>query len=130
MLTGVAEIDSQHKELFAAVNSFVQSILDGREKDDIATLFRFLDHYANVHFATEEALLEKENYPEINIHKAQHNYFRTAFAKLKARCDNEGYSQDILNDAHRNVSSWLLNHVAKTDKHWAQFIKSRQQTAN
>ena len=130
LLTGVPEIDKQHMNLFTVVNSFAQSIMDENDKQEVDKLYNFLSEYVVLHFSTEEKMLELEGYPaaEFAVHKAQHAYFTRAFCALKRRYDLLGHSPDLTRDTHRDVSGWLLNHVAKADGIWAARLKEKRET--
>ena len=126
LLTGNAEIDNQHMELFTVVNAFVQAIIDERDKQEVDKLFKFLEDYTVMSFGAEEKMLEAEHYPDLAIHKAQHAYFKRTFDALKRRYEHLGHSEQLVKDTHRDVASWLLNHVAKGDQQWATFLKNKK----
>ncbi|MDD2773204.1 MAG: bacteriohemerythrin [Elusimicrobiales bacterium] len=129
LLTGVPEIDKQHLNLFTVVNSFVQSIMDENDKQEVDKLYTFLSEYVVLHFTTEEQMLERECYPaaELAVHKAQHAYFTRAFCALKRRYDLLGHSPELVRDTHRDVSNWLLTHVAKADIIWSAHLKEKRE---
>ena len=125
--TGVAEIDAQHKELFVRVNAYVKALMAEAGPEEIDRLFRFLNEYVDLSFSTEEKLLSDFSYPDISIHKAQHEYFKKRFASLKKIYDTHGVSDSLIQKIHKEVANWLVNHIAKTDKEWAVVIKHKKE---
>lgn len=127
--TGVSEIDAQHKELFIRVNAYIKALMDDAVPEEIDRLFKFLGEYIDMHFSTEEKLLLEAAYPDLHIHKAQHNYFRVRFAALKKTYDIQGITEGLLQRTHREVANWLITHVAKTDHEWVAFLKRKEEEA-
>ena len=123
--TGFPEIDSQHKELFSVANNFVSAIIEEREKDEIARVFKFLEDYIVFHFSNEEKLLAEKGYPDLEKHVLQHNYFKRHFEALKAAYEVGGVTPELVSGVHKHVVGWLALHIANTDISWANYLKSR-----
>lgn len=62
LLTGISEIDTQHKELFNLMNWFFNACERGSCGKQIRRVFEFLNNYIAYHFDTEEAYMIKYNY--------------------------------------------------------------------
>ena len=59
LATGNADIDDQHKRLFAAVNALFDAYRSGKERQEVEKTMEFLTAYTAKHFADEEKLQEK-----------------------------------------------------------------------
>ena len=79
--TGIKAIDDQHKELINKVNAL--SANKSFTKDDIQKTITILADYVVQHFADEQALHTKYNYPKAAAHKALHDNFIAEIEKIK-----------------------------------------------
>ena len=64
---GISEIDDQHKELFGRINKMLNIIVESSEIDETGKVIDFLDEYVVSHFATEEGLMKRFDYPIYSI---------------------------------------------------------------
>jgi hemerythrin-like metal-binding protein len=82
--TGIAEIDRQHRYLFALGARLARSAESVDDVQEIAYTICELSQYANEHFVFEEQVMEKAGYEHLAYHKAMHEFMRTRLA-LHAR---------------------------------------------
>jgi diguanylate cyclase (GGDEF) domain/hemerythrin-like metal-binding domain len=119
--SGNAEIDAQHMELVAIVNSLLEHVIAEDTVPDLNFRFQNVYHVVEKHFADEEAILVSSGYPDAHEHVAQHN-------ELLQKC------ADLLQqDAASPVSSvqmlqciihdLVLNHMIKEDGKYVAFLK-------
>lgn len=120
---GFAEIDSQHRWLVAATNSLYDLLSTGQpERAEVEKLLNGLVDYTLTHFVTEELLFHWHNYPDEDAHTKEHTDFVNAVKEWKKRYqDGEEISMEIL----EFLKSWLVNHILKSDKAYAPFLKER-----
>lgn len=71
--TGVANIDNQHRKLFALGNDLLNAIIDHKPKLDVELLLDELMHDIANHFCTEESLLTRIKHPYLSEHRATHH---------------------------------------------------------
>jgi hemerythrin len=123
---GVTEIDAQHKELFARINSLRAAMSEGKGKTEISKTTTFLEEYVVIHFGTEEKYMSKYDYPEYAAHRAKHAEFVRDFADLKRKLEQLESQQAITSflviDLQRRLVDWLLNHIGKVDKALGFFL--------
>jgi len=117
-------LDDQTKELFGRVNDFIMAMMQGQEGYEVERLFDFVDNFIGDHFHQEEETLKSYSFPDLKRHMAQHEYFRRAFRTIKDTYLITGLNEDLLRKVHLNIVSWLIAHVSKTDKEWAEYIKN------
>ena len=121
---GVEAIDNQHKELLGQINRLSETIGSGAGGEEITHALSFLDKYVNVHFQTEETLMEKRGYPFTTEHKNQHRIFYKCFLNLKSEMDDASLDRVFLSFRTQIfLVDWLINHSTKTDKHLGKFLK-------
>lgn len=69
LLTGNALIDSEHRQLFAAINDLMDACSQGKGRDKILSTAKFLTGYVAKHFGDEEQLQMRSKYPNYPAHK-------------------------------------------------------------
>ena len=125
LLTGVAEIDAQHRFLvdtLIAADAAPVGEGGGRQAEKIT---RDLLAYAIYHFETEEALLRRSGYDraepaDADLHRQQHRGFSQRVVELRAEVrDSERSAQEALVSF---LKDWLINHILTSDRRLGQFI--------
>lgn len=125
LATGVQEIDNQHKELFDAINKLFDACSQGKGKEEVDKVIKFLGDYVVLHFGAEEKLQKKFSYPEYNAHKEQHEKFISDFLELKKQIDTEGANARSVILINRVVVDWLIKHIGVSDKKLGVFLKDK-----
>lgn len=65
LIVNMPEIDKQHAMMFSMFSVLIESIREGETSDKLGVLFKTLLDYADLHFKTEENLMEQAGYPGI-----------------------------------------------------------------
>ncbi|MBI5889751.1 MAG: hemerythrin family protein [Nitrosomonadales bacterium] len=125
LLTGVAEIDRQHRILVDTLNEAQVKLTSEADDPLFEQITRDLLAYAIYHFNTEEQLMQQHGYAtasaeEARVHLAAHRSFSEQVVALrdKARAGKPGSREELL----RFLKNWLTNHIMTTDKRLGQFI--------
>jgi methyl-accepting chemotaxis protein/hemerythrin len=116
----VAEIDGQHKELVSLINELNESMRSGRGKRALLDVFTRLKEYTVHHFATEEALFAKFNYPGRLAHEKEHERLVNSVLELEAKFQRGQVA--VTNEVMDFLKKWLLNHINGTDKRYSSFF--------
>ncbi|MCU6789764.1 hemerythrin domain-containing protein, partial [Agathobaculum ammoniilyticum] len=75
MVTGNELIDSEHTQLFEAINALLDACASGRGRDSLRDTAEFLSDYVAKHFGDEEQLQKQYHYPHYDAHRTFHvNY--------------------------------------------------------
>jgi hemerythrin len=135
MAVGEETIDNQHKRLLSQINKLVQTVssLDvniGQLRETI----HFLYEYINEHFSYEETYMLRNKYPDFNKHKAMHEGFIKFYdgfqKKLMERSTKPNFSsvdiKELLEEANKYLSGWLINHIKRADMQYADYIKKQK----
>lgn len=125
LLTGIEEIDNQHKELFKNVGNLLLACNKGKGKDEINSIINYLESYVTEHFKTEEKYMNEYNYSEYLNHKSEHEEFIQSFMLLKDQFTKEGASSFFALQINQKIVNWLIIHVQETDKKMANFLQDR-----
>jgi hemerythrin len=124
LATGNEEIDLQHKELFRRFNDLLTSCKEGKGKDEVVDLLFFLGDYVRTHFATEEELQVRHNYPGYPQHKEQHEGFIRDLRSLESQLNTDGVTLPLVIQTNQTMVGWLIKHISGTDKELANFLRS------
>ena len=119
--TGNDEIDRQHKELLDRMEVLLMSLLNGREEAEAGETLRHLASYIDIHFGTEETLMERTGYDRLDIHRAAHENMRgqvKALAEAFEKAPREAPVQ-ILNF----LTEWLRQHLSSEDQLMADHLR-------
>ncbi len=123
---GIAKMDDEHKELFVRINALFRHVLsqstDGAQLDRIVA---FIREYVDFHFTDEEQMLVANKYPKFAEHKKLHEAFRREFEVITERLKTEGFSARLLIVIQDKVVNWLLEHIAKVDHDYGEFLRNR-----
>lgn len=112
---GDVQINHQHRRLFALANHVLRSTEKAELLDCVVRLFQYIEE----HFAYEEALMEKVNFPMLADHVQSHQ-------RLIARL--ESLSGEELDDAAYKaaleslVRDWALGHIPHEDAKLAEYL--------
>jgi hemerythrin len=120
MAVGIPEIDRQHQELIALINSLFRAVLDGKGKKAAGAALRFLKDYIVIHFATEERFMAETGYPLREQHHEQHQIFIGDFNKLITDFEDQGSSSELVVLVNEKVVHWLIEHIMKMDRQLAR----------
>jgi hemerythrin len=125
LTTGINEIDTQHKELFKRINRLLDACYQGKGKEEIDDLIRFLSDYVVDHFGTEESLMDRYDYPESRPHRSQHEDFQKRFSDLKRELQTSGERLVAVIGTNQLLGDWWINHIGKVDKTLGAFLKTK-----
>lgn len=125
LATGNSMIDSQHKQLFDALNGLLDACAQGQGRAEAGRAMAFLKDYTVKHFGDEEALQKKCGYPEYITHKGYHEGFKKVVAELEAELSKTGPTTLLVGKINRSVGEWLVSHIKREDKKLAAYIRSR-----
>jgi len=120
--TGVADIDDDHRAMFALANE----IGDGVAKQDEAfraELQRFIA-LAEAHFAKEEDLLVRSGYPDVEAHKAYHASLLNKAKELKAICDGKDDPQQA-GACYLALVDFLVDDIVRGDTRFKSHLDHR-----
>jgi len=126
-LTGLKNVDDQHRHLIDLLNKFGDSLLSIESNtDDLEPLFQELAKYAQYHFTEEENLMQeiKIDKSHYDLHVEEHLNFLNDVKSLhkKMGSDKEKLSKQLLDF----LTHWLAYHILGSDKNMAKQIEEIQ----
>lgn len=121
---GIEEMDNQHGNI-VAIGDKLLTLLDLGDSvdhyDEIVSILKELRDYASYHFASEEALFNKLDYPNKDVHMMEHEFFMKKVDKFM-ETDIDGAQIESLKSLTDFVMGWVLHHILNTDNEYADII--------
>jgi hemerythrin len=105
------------------VNKLERALRVGEGNAAVDGILDRLMTYAGLHFAAEESLMERHEFPGLSTHRAQHETFRKKMMTLLER--HRGAKQGVAVELLLFLQTWLKGHVLKTDKQYTAFLNAR-----
>ena len=111
--TGIAEVDHEHQELVALINTLHEASRKAGDSD-LEGFFGDLLAAISAHFALEERAMREARYPELNAHKQDHERL---LDDLRDIMDSDISAQaDARSDALGSaLDTWFSLHFATFD---------------
>ena len=120
--TSVALFDEHHKNLFAMVNELSDAMQHKRSKDAIGNVLQRLITYTGTHFAAEEEVFRKTNYPEEAAHVKLHRELVAQAVALQQKF-NSGETL-LTQEVIEFLQDWLVTHIKGTDSRYGAHLRS------
>lgn len=118
-VTGIEQIDEEHRHLFELLNrAYTLAIMDYHSDyyQQIKDILTELDRYAEEHFAHEEAYMTQIRDPELILQRSQHAFFREKLLDFDfANIDNVEDQQRVLTELVAFLAKWLYRHILSSD---------------
>ena len=118
---GIEQVDKQHQKLAKTIRKLQKSLVNGRFSPETGETLKFLVEYTKEHFGTEEALMEKVGYEELEAHKKLHHKLVQQVVDILL-----GLKKGKKIDAYELIdflTDWLINHIVQEDKKIGKFIE-------
>ncbi len=123
LLTGIQDIDIQHKLFFDAING-LEGLEEKQNADDLWFVVSNIEEYARSHFQTEEEYMRKFMYPDTDEHLDQHREFLGKYKKLKKDFEEKGITIDYMEILKVFLEEWIIQHYSCIDQKMAIYIRN------
>jgi hemerythrin len=127
LLTGNDEIDAQHRELFARVGQLLDASRERRSREEVVRLLEYLGQYVVKHFAAEEMMMDTSGYDRIESHRLEHRAFVRELEVLRLELKSEGPTNRFVIRVGNRVTTWLREHIYRTDRMFGEWLRHREQ---
>lgn len=114
-ITGVAEIDVQHKKLIDKYNEFLAAIQSNQGREAAGAVLDFLQFYAGWHFGEEEHCMAMHDCVVASVNKRAHRQFLTMFNQFYTDWQTGGMDLDLMAATFVELGSWIENHIRRVD---------------
>ena len=120
-LVGIEPIDRQHKVIFDSLLA-IENSLDKRDPWHIVEWFiTELEKSIVSHFLAEETLLELFQYPQIELHRAQHSKLKAGIKELEQTLKQSMSTTALV----PYFEQWFIKHVLAEDRGYVAHLKPR-----
>ena len=120
-------VDGQHKELIRMFNNLLAACASDKKEaeknKEIKELLDFLCLYTVQHFADEEDLQVKCEFPGYEEHRAMHEEFKLKAFDLCKKFEGWGYSYKLASILRAQIGQWLVDHIQQEDKKISEYLK-------
>jgi hemerythrin len=119
----IAALDNQHQGLFATINELNEALAAGEAGAVTDPVLQKLVDYALTHFASEESLMTKHEFPGLAAHRIEHDKFTQSVVKFLEdyRAGKPGVPVSLM----LFLQTWLKEHILTTDKAYSGFLNAR-----
>ncbi len=127
-ITGLTEVDDQHRYLVDLINRFGRLVTKNDELllDEIEKVFKDLTNYTEYHFTEEETLMKKASIDDHHFkqHRKEHANFLQEVIKVKKTitANHPSSAMSLL----KFLTYWLAYHILGIDKSMAKQIAAIQ----
>lgn len=122
LMTGNQLIDSEHKELFTAINNLLDACSQGKGRENVMNTAKFLESYVKKHFSDEEHLQVQTKYPGYLSHKTFHDGYKKQISQIVSQLTQEGASMKTLGQINQAAAT-LMSHISIEDRKLAKYVK-------
>lgn len=114
-MTGIEQIDNEHRMLFQMINQLSDALTAGNSHQVLSEMTQQLTDYAAIHFAHEEAYMEKIHDPELPRQKKEHAAFAARIAQMTPSALDEENEKKQLYEMLEYLVRWLYHHILGSD---------------
>ena len=122
---GIPELDREHEELFRHFDRLIEAIAGRHDGTGALEIIHFLDDYIHNHFMREEKLMHTFHFPEGELHKGQHRYFKGVFYRLREEIEKNGAHQFDELQLAKLLTTWWTNHIMNLDRKLGSYLESQ-----
>jgi hemerythrin-like metal-binding protein len=123
LAVGVEAIDEQHRQLFSLLNEFQKASSADSDESLLRETVNELVEYTKIHFAFEETLLAKHEYPDIEPHKLAHMQLAV---QVNRYAESAKFGAGPLSsELYFFLRTWLNGHIRGTDRRYGAYLNAR-----
>ncbi|HTY38736.1 MAG TPA: bacteriohemerythrin [Bacteroidota bacterium] len=120
---GVRLLDQQHKRLFELLNELYEGLRQQRGMEVLGSVLFEMIKYTEIHFATEERLMQQHGFAGLEAHKLEHLVLTKKVREFQAEFQSGKATTPI--NVLQFLRHWLENHILGTDKKYSSFFGTK-----
>ncbi len=122
---GVEEIDRDHERIFALLNELQAAVDAGTGQEVLGKSLDGLTHYVNYHFAHEEALFLRTNYPDRKAHERKHQALTATVKEIREDFQTD-FSEALPRQVLEFLKNWICEDILGADRDFGLYFKAQQ----
>jgi hemerythrin len=119
--SAIEQIDDEHKRLVGLLNELHRALKAGTGQGALGGILEGLYQYTCYHFAHEEMLFKRSNYPGYEKHLRQHRELTTKVLEIYEGFQKEA-STMAPEEALEFLKTWLAQHIMGSDREFGQYL--------
>ena len=120
---GVEEIDREHKRLLGLLNELHDAVHAGDAREVLGKVLDELMLYVGYHFAHEEELFLRTNYPGNERHRRQHRALTITVKEVREDFQLSG-SEGLPVQVLEFLKTWLFEHIMGSDRAFGMYYNA------
>lgn len=123
---GIKTVDLQHQKFFYLLNEIKMYTLTGEDNTTILEIIDQLKAYTQYHFETENRIMTRIGFPDIDEHLKQHDLFINKIEEFRITYTykSETLSLQMLSF----LQKWFLVHIPEYDNQYVECIKLKNKS--
>lgn len=122
---GVELIDEQHKLLIQRIKDLSDAVNSSRGAVEIGKTLGFMIDYTDFHFSTEEKHMYNMDYPGRDVHKGQHDEFKSTLNEMVMEFEEDGATAQLSEWVNNYLINWLVKHIKSIDTKLSDFLQKK-----
>ncbi len=122
---GVELIDDQHKMLIKRIKDLSDAVNSSRGAIEIGKTLGFMIDYTGFHFSTEEKHMTGLGYPGYEVHKQQHEEFKSTLNEMVMEFEEDGATAQLSEWVNNYLINWLVKHIKSIDTKLSEFLREK-----
>ncbi len=118
---GEEVMDGEHAAQIRLLESFEKGLLGGRAKDELVIVLDRLVEFTNLHFMSEEILMQQRSYPGLGLHVKEHDSLLEQVRKIQTTF-NDG-DQTMTETELKTLRAWLIDHIRTKDHAFVAYLE-------
>jgi len=121
---GVPSIDEQHAKMVSLLNQLHDGMMGGTDKITLGRTLQALIEFTMTHFAYEEELLERAEYPDGEAHKKEHADLIGQIQGIRRGYESDGPAVVTI-PVLSFLANWVSNHILGTDMRYRPHLMAK-----
>jgi len=116
-----AMMNMLHEDEIELINEFYDAV-KARDIEKIDELFKAILAEVETHFKSEEDMMEQSGYPDLQMHKSDHDLMRKKLEKFFKRWEVLKGPKEVQGFLENDFKKWYTQHVSKWDTQTAPYL--------
>jgi hemerythrin len=124
---GNAIMDGEHAAQLRLLDSFEKGLREGKDAHDLVIIFDRLLEFTNLHFMSEEVLMQRHAYPALALHAKEHDALLDQARKIQSSFTSD--DPTMTESELAILRNWLVEHIQTKDQAFVLYLKKRNEEA-
>ncbi len=127
--TNISFMDNGTRKFIFELNKLSDAMKNGEGRQYVIFALDFLGEYSEKHLISEEKVMIKYRFHDIEGHAVQHEEFRSELQKIIDEYAAKGAEHSFPLLVQRFMGGWLSRHISRADKVLGDFLAASAKKA-